>query len=291
MIMGFNPAAERGLLKTEFGHVHYKVTSWDAEKPAIVCLHMSPRSMDEYSDVTPLLSDKYSVIAIDFLGLGASDDLDYFGMEPLSIAQHGSYVLAVLDKLGVSKATACGNLFGSFVAAYLTATNPDRFTSLILVHPLLHTPEGFEGYKGWVTKFKDAASPAHQVSEEGKHWEAVWKRRTSRLTAELNTRVGQDELRGRGHDWIFHYARIAFNMEEHLAMIKVPTLVIWGDECVKLMDMFGFGVGARKDEVKTLLGTDAEKVEQMDFEEASLQLINQKAPEFAEAVTNFLAKH
>ena len=97
------------------------------------------------------------------------------------------------------QATAIGNLFGSFVAAHLCASNPDRFTSLVLVHPLIHTPEGFEAYKGWVTKFKDPASPAHGVKEDGAHWEAVWKRRTSRLSAELNTRVGQDELRGPGH--------------------------------------------------------------------------------------------
>jgi len=30
---------------------------------------------------------------------GASDDLDYFNMEPLSVADHGSYVLEVLDHL------------------------------------------------------------------------------------------------------------------------------------------------------------------------------------------------
>ena len=102
-------------------------------------------------------------------------------MEPLSIQQHASYILEVCDHLQIAKATVIGNLFGSFVAAHLVSTNQDRFTSLVLVHPLLHTPEGFEKYKGWVTKFKDPASPAHQVKEDGGHWEAVWKRRTSRI--------------------------------------------------------------------------------------------------------------
>jgi len=37
----------------------------------LVCLHMSPRSMDEYADVRGLWAGKYRVIAIDFLGLGA----------------------------------------------------------------------------------------------------------------------------------------------------------------------------------------------------------------------------
>lgn len=162
--------------------------------------------MDEYADVRTLWASQYRVLAIDFLGLGgfdppphmhaalaiispagspgpspgASDDLDYFNMEPLSIEQHASYIREVCDHLSVTKATVIGNLFGSFVAAHLVSTDQDRFTSLVLVHPLLHTPEGFEKYKGWVTKFKDPASPAHQVKEDGGHWEAVWKRRTSR---------------------------------------------------------------------------------------------------------------
>ena len=75
-------------------------------------------------------------------------------------------------------------------------------------------------------------------------------------------------------------------MEECLASIKVPTLVVWGDECINVMDKFGFEVGVRKHEVKEML----EKAEQLDVEEASLQLINQKADVFAAAVEGFLAR-
>ena len=42
-------------------------------------------------------------------------------------------------------------------------------------------------------------------------------------------------------------------MEACLATIQVPTLVVWGDECVNVMDMFGFEVGKRKHEVAEIL--------------------------------------
>lgn len=74
-------------------------------------------------------------------------------------------------------------------------------------------------------------------------------------------------------------------MEACLATIKQPSLVVWGDECIKVMDMFGFEVGCRKHEVAEML----ENGKQVDVSEASLQLINQKADEFAGMITEFMA--
>ena len=70
---------------------------------------------------------------------GASDDLDYFGSPPLTVEQHASYILAVLDHIGVATFSVVGNLFGSFVAASLAASLPDRITKVVLVHPILMT--------------------------------------------------------------------------------------------------------------------------------------------------------
>ena len=84
----------RGFVHTPLGHIHWRATLTDPSKArTIVCLHMSPRSMDEYSDVAPFLAAAHRLVMIDFAGLGASDDWDFFGTSPPTIAQHGQIVL------------------------------------------------------------------------------------------------------------------------------------------------------------------------------------------------------
>ena len=63
---------KRHLIDTTMGQVHC-VTAGSGAGVPLVLLHQTPRSIDEFAEVIPLLARSRRVIAIDTPGYGASD--------------------------------------------------------------------------------------------------------------------------------------------------------------------------------------------------------------------------
>ena len=59
---------KRYFLDTPYGQIHYVV---EGSGDPVILLHQSPRSIDEYAEVMPLLAREYRVTAMDTLGYGA----------------------------------------------------------------------------------------------------------------------------------------------------------------------------------------------------------------------------
>ena len=62
----------RHFFNTQFGDVHY-IDVGSSENPPLVLLHQTPRSIDEFADVIPLLAAEHRVVAMDNPGYGCSD--------------------------------------------------------------------------------------------------------------------------------------------------------------------------------------------------------------------------
>src|SRR4051812_9860672 len=94
--------------------------------PAVVLLHQTPRSWDEYRDVIPRIAAAgRTAIALDTPGFGASATVP----EP-SIEAWAAVVLDALDALGVDRAALVGHHTGGSIAVAVAAARPDRVTAL-----------------------------------------------------------------------------------------------------------------------------------------------------------------
>jgi pimeloyl-ACP methyl ester carboxylesterase len=98
------------------------------EGPALVLLHGFAASVYTWADVIPALAQDHDVIALDFPGFGGSDI-----PSDLSPALYPATVLALMDRLGVSRATLVGNSLGGAVGVVLAARHPARVRRLVLI--------------------------------------------------------------------------------------------------------------------------------------------------------------
>ena len=116
---------KRAFLDTPDGQIHYVVAG--AGEP-ILLLHQTPTSSDEYADVIPILARTNLVVAMDTMGYGDSDTppRQYF------IEDYARTVPLLLDQLGIQRVTLVGHHTGSFIAAEVAASYPERIDRLVL---------------------------------------------------------------------------------------------------------------------------------------------------------------
>ncbi|KAJ1487547.1 Alpha/Beta hydrolase protein [Baffinella frigidus] len=133
------PNATRGLIQTDLGMVHFvdhlppSPSGASPHRLPLVCMHMSPRSTDEFYEVGRLLAEEHGrrVIAVDESGYGQSDNPS----RSCTIHDVALTVVAVLDHLAIPRAALCGSLMGCYTALALASQHPERVALLILTHP------------------------------------------------------------------------------------------------------------------------------------------------------------
>jgi haloalkane dehalogenase len=101
----------------------------------VVLLHGIPTWSYLYVDVIPRLSPHCRVIAPDFLGHGWSDRRDRFDR---SLPAQAAAVLALLDELGIERATFVGHDTGGGVSLILGIEHPDRVERLVLTNAVAY---------------------------------------------------------------------------------------------------------------------------------------------------------
>lgn len=107
------------------------------DAPALLMLHGFGGSLHTWDDWAALLEADHRVIRIDLPGFGLT------GTDPTgdyTDARSMALLLALLDRLGVQRATFIGNSMGGRIAWAFAAAHPDRVAKLVLV-----SPDGFAG--------------------------------------------------------------------------------------------------------------------------------------------------
>ena len=102
------------------------------DAPVLVMLHGFGSSLETWDVWADQLSADHRVIRFDLPGFGLT------GADPTGTytdARTLSVLLALLDRLGVQRATPIGNSMGGRIAAAFAATHPDRVSKLVLVSP------------------------------------------------------------------------------------------------------------------------------------------------------------
>lgn len=216
-----SPSVRLGYIELAHGQIHLAQAG---EGPAVLLLHQSPRSWDEYREVLPMLAAAgFHALAPDTPGFGASAPLDG---EP-SIERWGATAAQLLDALRLGEVAVVGHHTGGVIALELTAAHPERVRALVLSStPWIDasaraTPERTRGIDD---------SP---TVESGEHLTALWQGRQAFYPAgrpDLLERYVHDalaagDLRAAGHAIV-----AAYRMEERIGRVRTPTLLIGATE-------------------------------------------------------------
>jgi pimeloyl-ACP methyl ester carboxylesterase len=210
---------EKAYIDTACGRIHYARAG---QGPAVVLLHQTPRSWDEYRDVVPILAERHSVYAMDSLGFGESEKPDH----PMSIEACGRAVIAFADALGLERFALVGHHTGGIIAVEVAGRHPERIDKLVLSGTTCPDGEGRE--RDWPSI--DGVDPL----PDGSHLTELYQKRAGyypsdrpdllhRLVLDC-LRVGVDRVE-EGHD-----AVNSFKIEVPLAGVTAPTLLVCGTE-------------------------------------------------------------
>ncbi|WP_138934383.1 alpha/beta fold hydrolase [Roseovarius arcticus] len=177
--------------------------------PAILCLAGLTRNAGDFRFVLPFLSG-YRVIRMDYRGRGKSDYAD--DITTYSVMQEAADAIALLDHLGIERATILGTSRGGLIAMLLAATHPQRLAGAILndIGPEI-APGGLDRIMEYVGKRPefadyDAAADGLKAAQEARfpgvsrdrwrlHAEALWVEREDGLDLRYDPRL-RDALIG-----------------------------------------------------------------------------------------------
>jgi pimeloyl-ACP methyl ester carboxylesterase len=109
--------------------------------PAVLMLHGFGASLQTWEPWASALSNQFRVIRLDLPGFGLT------GPDPTndySDARSVAVIVALLDKLGIPRASLIGNSLGGRIAWKFAAAHPARTERLVLVSPDGFASPGFE---------------------------------------------------------------------------------------------------------------------------------------------------
>ncbi|HXV92073.1 MAG TPA: alpha/beta hydrolase [Pseudonocardia sp.] len=263
-------APVRTYLRTGAGQVHAQLTGPAGGRP-VVLLHQTPRSVDEYAELAPLLAAAgLRTVALDTPGFGASDPPPAH-----TIGDYAAGVLGALDTLGLDRFAVLGHHTGGVIAVEVAALAPRRVSALVLSS----------------TPYVDAATREHrrgrasidavEVAGDGGHLTALWNARAPHYPPgrpDLLERFVRDALAaGPVAREAGHAAVGAFRMEERVPLVRCPVLCLGADA-----DPFAF---PHLEPLARALGAGTALIRG-----GTVAVMEQCADEVADVVTGWLAR-
>jgi pimeloyl-ACP methyl ester carboxylesterase len=210
------PEISLGYAELSDGRVHYATCG---QGHAVLLLHQTPRSWDEYRDVLPLIGSHYRAIAMDTLGFGASSKPTWTP----SIERYADVAVRLLDSLGIEKAVVVGHHTGGVIAVDLAARYRSRVDRVVLSSTPLVDANFREMRAG--KSYLDEVS----TSNDGSHLVQLWKEREPYYPPgrpDLLERLIVDALRAGEQGHLGHAAVANYRMEEALPRVNCPALII-----------------------------------------------------------------
>jgi pimeloyl-ACP methyl ester carboxylesterase len=185
---------------------------------AVLLLHQTPRSWDEFRDVVPILGERFHAIAMDTIGFGDSSKPS----APDTIELWASVAVSLLDALGVDRASVVGHHTGAVIATEIAASYPERVDKLVLSAPAMVDDEHRRLYGD--------KPPVDEVerSLDGSHLQELWAMRAPFYppSIDLLERFVIDALKAGDRAGGGHLTVARYDMEPKLPLVKAPTLII-----------------------------------------------------------------
>lgn len=205
----------RHLVDTSMGQVH-AVTAGEGPGTPLLLLHQTPRSIDEFAEVIPLLAARRRVVAVDMPGYGCSDPVPG---QP-AIEDYARADLEVLDAMGLDRVIVVGHHTGAVIAVELAASAPDRVERVVLSGPVYMDAAGraelAQFFKQWT------------VAADGSHLLEKWQKMYSWLPRpDLVQRFVVDLFRAGELSEHGHFAVAEYRMEDRLPKLRCPALLLY----------------------------------------------------------------
>jgi pimeloyl-ACP methyl ester carboxylesterase len=209
---------ERRFVDTPAGTLHCAIAGTG---PAVLLLHQTPRSWDEYRDVLPLLGRRFRAIAVDTIGFGDSckpplGDCD-------SIEQWAEAAVGLLEALGVGRFAVVGHHTGAVIATEVAARWADRVEAAVLSAPALVDAAFRERHRG--PPRVDNVTP----KADGSHLAELWRIRQPwypERDIDLLERFVVDAVKAGPRAAEGHAVVARYVMETRLPLVRCPTLVV-----------------------------------------------------------------
>lgn len=246
-LWGYAPDTDAAAMKTKYGggasrfaeltpglNVHYRDEGKRGGR-VLVLIHGSNASLHTWEPWVKILGKDYRIISMDLPGHGLT------GVNPAGVYDNASYVGVVdllLTKLGVNKAIIGGNSMGGGVSWMFALAHPEKTEALLLVdaggQPQAKPDELPIGFRLMRTPvIKEAArliAPRSIFESSIKNTMSVQSKIDNALIDrywELNRFPGNREATMKR----FSDPRgIGSGTNEKLAAIKVPVMIMWGEE-------------------------------------------------------------
>lgn len=200
---------------SRMGQVHC-VEAGAGDATPLLLLHQTPRSVDEFAEVLPILAAERRVIAIDTPGYGCSDRVPG---QP-TVADYALAARDVLDALGIGRAIPVGHHTGAVIAVEMAASWPDLVERVVLSGPVYTDAAGRAELAQWFRQWTVQADGSHLLDKWQKM--ARWLPRpelVQRLVVDL-FRAGEASEQG-------HFAVAGYAMEERLPRVRCPALLLF----------------------------------------------------------------
>ncbi len=216
-----NPVSEPRNERIPVGAVTLHVARWPSDKPPLMLLPAMTQTWDAWLPVIPALAPHFDIAAVDLRGHGQSDHPE----AGYHLADYAADVVALTDALGWRQPAVIGHSLGGSVARVAAARNPGWARRLLIED----TPPRLDRLdsrvtllaRGYLTMLARplAASEAHfrRVHPTWTDAQVRAAAEASRATAPgvLETYLAGDE---------------PLSLEETIAAIRCPVLLIYGDE-------------------------------------------------------------
>lgn len=283
---------KRGYVDLEIGQIHYREAGQGPE--TLVLVPHAGRSSQMYQSLMQELASAYRVISLDVPGTGGSDT------PPASwtIPEYGNTLNDALDALGIRRCALFGLHGGNKVATSMAVRRPERLACLIYAgrtHSIV--PSNAERAAAFratpavaaVVSSGDASmgslrlwAQMHGMVETA-WWSdaAICGEGAARLVDIRNYVV--DILCAGLHKPHFYEAAYAYDMEQELAALRVPTLIL--ELCTPTEDR-EFGRQGKK----LLELIDNASLAIMEFEDAFSISLEDRAKDVAPILKAYLQK-
>jgi len=218
-------------------HGHDMAYQMEGTGPVLLLLHSIAGSSRTWRDVIPLLADRFTVIAPDFMGHGLSEKPvgDY------SLGAFASGVRDLLDVLDIERASVVGQSFGGGVAMQLAYQHPELCERLVLVDS-----GGLGREVNWMLRFMSLPGSEYLMPFIFPGFVRDWGNSLLRSISDRGIRLGRHAEMWSAYSSLAETEnRQAFTrtirsvidpggqtvsaMDRMYLAALIPTLIIWGD--------------------------------------------------------------
>ncbi|MDJ0749988.1 MAG: alpha/beta fold hydrolase [Woeseiaceae bacterium] len=214
---------KRTFVDGPFGQIHARVARpARADKAAIVCLHMSPKSGRDFADVMPYLALDRAVVAPDNPGHGESDLPPV--EPPVTVEDYAQSAWHAVDALVSTPVHLIGYHTGSMVALEMIHSRPQDVASVVNISAPVYSASEQTAMASYFDPIP--------LDEEGSrfriNWERAMQHRGPGVTLEMLAASYAENLRaGDAYEW-GHRAAFAYvpTYNERLKKLEHPLFVM-----------------------------------------------------------------